>query len=260
MTVRFVLGVVVPYVSWAVFVLGLAWRTASWLRRPVPVSVTLRPGPSSRAYRRMAAELLGFRSLWRGDRRLWAAAWLTHLALALILAGHVVGIATLAGEFCWLGASAAESALWSKWLGVAGGSGLLVLLAILALRRVTTPELRRLSDPSDYFALALLLAAAGTGMSLRLAGPATQGTGCPDLAAVRGYLAGLIALRPVELPAAPLLIAHLTLFHVLLLYFPFSKFVHVTGGIVSRELVLRPAPVYPTPAGFRPDPRFHRLS
>ena len=47
MTVRFILGVVVPYVSWAVFVLGLAWRTGSWLRRPVPVSVTLLPGPSS---------------------------------------------------------------------------------------------------------------------------------------------------------------------------------------------------------------------
>ncbi len=41
MTVRFILGVVVPYVSWAVFVLGLAWRTGSWLRRPVPVSITL---------------------------------------------------------------------------------------------------------------------------------------------------------------------------------------------------------------------------
>ncbi len=252
---RFILGVVVPYASWAVFVLGMAWRTASWLRRPVPVSVTLLPGPSSLGGRAgaMAAELLGFRSLWRGDRRLWLAAWLTHLALAVVLAGHVVGIATLAGQFCWLGASAADSALWSKSLGLASGSMLLVLLAILALRRVTIPELRRLSDPSDYFALALLLAVAGTGMAMRLAGPEV------DLAAVRGYLAGLIALRPVELPALPLLVAHLTLFHVLLLYFPFSKLVHVTGGIVSRELVLRPAPVYPTPAGFQPDLRFRRL-
>ncbi len=254
-SVRFILSFVLPYLSWAVFVLGLTWRTGSWLRRPVPVSITLLPGPSSRVGRAaaMASELLGFRSLWRGDRRLWLAAWLTHLALAVVLAGHVAGIATLAGQFCWLGASAATSVLWSKALGLAGGSGLLVLLAILALRRVTIPELRRLSDPSDYFALALLLAVAGTGMALRLAGPEV------DLAAVRGYLAGLIVLRPVELPAVPLLVTHLTLFHILLLYFPFSKLMHVTGGIVSRELVLRPAPVYPTPAGFQPDAGFRRL-
>src|SRR5208282_4988532 len=100
-TVRFILGAVVPYACWAVFILGMAWRTGSWLRRPVPVSLTLLPGPTSLGGRAaaMASELLGFRSLWRGDRRLWAAAWLAHVALAVVLAGHVAGIATLACQF-----------------------------------------------------------------------------------------------------------------------------------------------------------------
>jgi nitrate reductase gamma subunit len=251
--VRFFLGNVLPYLAWAVFLLGLAWRTVTWLTRPVPMSLTLLPGPadSSRRAALMALELLGFRSLWRGDRVLALTAWLMHLSLAVVLAGHVVGIATLGGQFCWFGADAATSAALSHWLGMTSGLLLAGLLALLGLRRLSIAELRRLSAPSDYLALGLLLAAAGSGIALRAAcGTDELGNpSCTDLVQVRAYLASLLVLRPGEMPGQPFFVLHFTLVNLLLMYFPFSKLVHLTGGVVSRVLTLRPCPVYPTPAG-----------
>jgi nitrate reductase gamma subunit len=212
-------GSILPYVACAVFLLVLARRTGGWLRRPVPFPLTLVQGRATAGGQAAAAtrELLLFAALFRADRRLWLAAWTMHAVLALILVGHVVGIACLGQQFVWLGVTPQTSTVLSHAIGT--GAGLVLALCLIGLtwRRGATAELRRLSGVDDYALLLLLLAISATGMALRaLAAPA-------DLAAVRTYLAGLLTLHPTALPTLPLFAVHFTLVNLLLLWFPFSK-------------------------------------
>ena len=236
----FFLGCVLPYLAAAVFCGGMVRQTARWLRTPAPFPLTLAPPPNGRAAG-IAWELLSFRTLWRGERRLWIGAWLTHAALALVLVGHLLGIGTLAQQFTWLGCSAPASVALSGELGMAAGIGLGVGLTALGIRRLTHPQVRRLSSAEDFFVVGLLLAIVATGLALRL------GPGHVDLAEVRTYVAGLLSLNPRAIPAQPLLVAHFTLVNLLLLGFPFSKLVHLTGAIVGQALITQPAPQYPQP-------------
>jgi nitrate reductase gamma subunit len=250
----FLLGCVLPYLAVAMFLIGMALRTWNWLRKPVPFQLTLFPaqhGVVSQAAA-VAKELLLFQGLYRGDRRLWCWAWLMHVALAAIILGHVVGIAFVSRQFTYLGASPATSKALSLTFGVI--FGLLFVLSVLALcyRRTTIPEVKRLSDPADYFDLALLLAIAVTGLHMRLTTPEV------DPVAVRTYLWGLLTFRPVAIPTAWIFVSHFALVNVLLMYFPFSKLVHLTGGVVSRALLVQSAPRYPTPPGVTQDARVLR--
>ena len=249
------LGIVLPYLAFAVFAGGLAWRVGAWLRRPVPVSLTLSPGVSGTGMRLidMARELALFRSIWASDRRLWFSAWPMHASLVVILAGHVAGIATAGEQFCLLGVSPRTSRLLSHGLGDLAGLIFAVTLAALWLRRLAIPELRRLSDPADHFALALLAGIAASGMLLRF--PAVG----LDLAAVQAYLAGLVTFRPGPIPPNGVFLLHFTLVILLLVYFPFSKLLHGIGGVVNRAMLTQSPPAYPTPPGFAPEGRFLKL-
>ena len=233
----FFVGHIFPYAALVVFVMGMTWRTAGWLRRPVPFPLALDPFPAGAATRVavLAKELLLFSSLLKGDRRLWLLAGLMHASLAAIVLGHVVGISSLGQQFTILGASPESSTAMSKTLGVL--VGLLFVASVFALlrRRRTVSEVRRLSAAADYFDLTLLLAIAATGLLMRLA-PVDF-----DLAAVRAYIGSVLVLRPTDIPDQSLFIVHFVLVGVLLVYFPFSKLVHVTGGVVSRALIGPPA-------------------
>ena len=232
----FLLGATFPYLALAVFLLGLGWRTARWLQRPVPFSLAISPtgaGPGRQAAA-VAKELLLLVGLLRGDRRLWLTAWLMHGSLALILIGHLVGIPCQARQFCYLGASPETSVFLSTFFGTAAGAVFAACLVVLAARRMASPELRRLSDPGDYLVLAMLFSVAVTGLAMRwVAGEA-------ELAAVRGYLGGLLTFRPGPLPDSTLFLVHFTLVNILLVYFPFSKLAHLTGGIIGRLMLLHP--------------------
>jgi nitrate reductase gamma subunit len=243
----FFLGYVLPYLAAAAFLFGMAWRTWDWLSKPAPFPLTVSSPPAGPAGRAaaVAKELALFRSLYRGDRQLWVAAWMMHASLAVILVGHAVGIAFAAEQFRYFGASK-EGSIWlSGSLGVLGGLVFAAALSALLYRRSAVAVVRQVSGAEDYFAPALLLVVAGTGLAMRLA-PTDI-----DLASIRTYMAGLLAFHPGPLPDAWLFVVHFAAVNVLLLYFPFSKLVHLTGAIVARSLLVQPAPVYPTPAGVK---------
>jgi nitrate reductase gamma subunit len=241
----FFLAYFLPYLAVAVFLTGMAWRTRDWLKRPVPMPLALEEVGSNAASRAAAVtwELALFRTLFRGDRPLWLAAWTGHAAGALIFLGHLLGIGTLGTQFTWLGASVAASVCLSAAFGTAVGIIFIAALLGLFTRRIAIPEVKHLSRPADYFDLAILLAIASSGLAMRWT------TAGADLAAVRGYLVGLATLHPAPLPDQPLFLIHFLLVNVLLLYFPFSKLVHLTGALVGRTLIVQPAPTYPTPSG-----------
>jgi len=242
-------GNVFPYLAIAVFAGGMTWRTAYWLRKPVPYPLAVDRDQRGIAGQAgvVAAELLLFRSLYRGDRRLWRRAALMHASLAAIVIGHVVGISCSSRQFTVLGVSAATSVSMAATLGVV--FGLLLTVSVLALlrRRIAVPEVRRISDPADYFDLLLLLAIAATGLMMRLL-PLEL-----DQQAVRSYLGGLLTLSPVPIPGPWPFVCHFTLVSCLLAYLPFSKLVHLSGGVVSRALLLGPPRATSSPPSPKPD-------
>ena len=248
------IGQVLPYMAVGVFVAGLVWRVLSWMKTPVPFALTMFPAPATPGGRvmKVAGQLGLFTGLYKGERMLWLWAWLMHAALALVLIGHVVGIYFLTHQFTLIGMSPQASTLLSETLGTVSGLVLLAALVALFYRRIAVPEVKRLSDPADYFDLLLILSVVITGMHMRL--PSVH----VDLPAIRTYLGGLITFQPVPIPENFIFIAHFFLVNILLIYFPFSKLVHLAGAVVNRAMLVQAPPVYPTPAGVSGQANFLR--
>lgn len=240
-----------PYAAAAVFVIGMGWRVGRWLRTPVPFPLPLQPAARGAACRagNVAWELCFFPSLYRGDRWLWLWAWLMHASLAAILMGHMLGIGLEGQHFVCLGFSAAASACLSQVLGTAAGALFTLALLMLLVRRIRHPVARRLSTPRDYFDLALLLGISLSGLWLRLSPQPV------DTASVRSYLAGLALLQPQPVPRHGGFVLHWVLVNGCLLYFPFSKLVHLAGSMVARGLLVQPAPRLPAAQGLEPSAR-----
>lgn len=240
----FFIGRIFPYIAIAVLILGLVWRVRGWLKVPVPFPLTVFPAPRSPLGRITAVgkEMLLFSSLRRGDNGLWVWAWLMHVALAMIIAGHIVGITYLTHQFTLIGLSEAASSQASAFIGTVAGLVFLIALVVLFYRRVAIPEVKRLSDPADYFELLLLLAIVITGMHMRTVSEV-------NLPAIREYLGSLIMLQPLPIPQEPIFMSHFFLVNVLMLYLPFSKLIHMAGFVVNRAMVVEAPPSYPARAG-----------
>lgn len=248
----FFLGHIFPYITITVFLTGMTWRVLIWLNSPVPFQLTLFPAPQTFAGRVMSIgwELISFKSLWRGDRILWLWAWLMHGSLAVIIVGHIVGIYTLTLEFTLIGLSPGASSALSAGLGITAGIVCFLSLMVLFYRRTAIDEVKRLSDPVDYFVLLLLLAIVISGMHMRLTSLNI------DLTAIRSYLAGILTLHPIPIPRTWIFVSHFTLVNILLLYFPFSKLFHGAGFVVNRGMLTEKPPIYPTPATRAGEARF----
>lgn len=238
---------ILPLAILTLFVCGSLLRIAAWLRRPVPYQLTLFPVPTERGGKLAlaGAELFLFRTLFRENRLLWLLAWLFHLSLALISAGHLLGISLLRSQFTALGASPETSVLLSRTMGGVAGTVMAASLIALLCRRLLDRELRRLSEPTAWFDLLLLLSIASSGLGMYL--PAFH----PDLPAIRYWLAGIFLFDPVPFPPNPLFTLHLSLVGFLLIYFPCSQLMHAAGAMVNRAMLMEAAPSFPTPAGTR---------
>lgn len=224
------------YAAIGVFVLGMLWQMGKWSMAGLPFRVTVFPVRSNwAATRHILWEALSFRSLWRGVREHWAAAWFFHFLLALVLLGHVAGIGLLGREFVVFGLAPAQSLALSHLLGSVLGVLLLLAVVYLLVRRAGQKAIRLISSAEDYLMLILLLAIVGTGNGLRFLSTV-------ELAAVRDFVAGLVLFHPVAPPASPWFVAHFTLVALLLLYFPFSKLVHTCGFFFTRWTITRHYP------------------
>lgn len=219
------------YVSVAVFLGGMAWRLAGWLRAPVPLKIVLTPGPATTAgvVRRLAGEVVLFRSLFGADRWLWGAAWLFHVSLGLLGVGHLGGLVMPGFARASLGLTEEQFHHLAQVTGGAFGILAVIPLLYLLLRRFAAERLRYISTFSDYLALALLLLVIATGNQMRFMGSL-------DLAQARQFVSGLLAFHPVAPPADLAFAAHLLLVCALLVYVPLSKLVHLGGLVLSPTL------------------------
>jgi nitrate reductase gamma subunit len=215
--------------------------------RPVPFHLTLFPVPKNITGKIgvIASEFFFCGTLYRHDKRLWLLTLLFHVALVMVLVGHFLGIYFLREQFVFMGLSPQLSRLLSHILGVVTGVVMAVSLAGLICRRITAPNIKRLSEPENYFSLLLVLAIALSGMIMYLPGFQV------DIPSVRSYMGGLLVSGPISIPHNSLFVIHFALACVLLIYFPFSGMFHSVGFFVIRTMLVEAPPEYPTPPGTR---------
>ena len=88
-------------------------------------------------------------------------------------------------------------------------------------------RLRYISLPADWFALFLLIAIAGSGICMRYVSKV-------DINLAKDVIMGLATLSPVD-PSGlgAMFFIHVTLVSALLIYFPFSKLMHMGGVFMT---------------------------
>ena len=233
--VRFVVGVLLPYVAIIVFVAGMVWRIRTWRKLASP-PMTLFPAPAGAGANTLntVKEAVLFSSLFRGDRVLWSIAWVFHVVLALVFVGHFRVFANV--DRVLTGAGMSEDAIGAMSGGVGGAAGviILILVALLVVRRMTLQRVREITGVADYLALGLIAVIIITGNMMRFGGEHF------DLALTREYFADLATFGNAVQAAAlqnNVFLAHLGLAFLLIMCMPFSKLLHFGGIFFTHQLV-----------------------
>ncbi|ADE11913.1 respiratory nitrate reductase subunit gamma [Sideroxydans lithotrophicus] len=206
------------YLATLLFVVGLLYRINSYARTPAPLKIPTTPAPTTNGgvVLRMTREVVFFESLFKANLWTWAAGWLFHASLLLVLLRHLRYFT----EPVWG---------WVAFIqpfGMYAGITMLLGLGGLWLRRLFVERIRYISTPSDHLMLLLLMGIAASGLSMKFLAHT-------DVIAVKEFFLGLMHLNIQALPADLLLIVHLSLVVSLLVVFPFSKLLHAPGVFFS---------------------------
>ena len=254
-----VLGIIVPYVAIAIFIIGFIYRVLKWAGAPVPFHIPTvcgqqkslpwiksskveSPGSTLGVIGRMALEVLLFRSLFRnervelkraqklvygGNKYLWLGGLAFHWSLLIILFRHsrfLIEPVPSAVLFMQNLDGILQSPVPMLYIT---DVVILIALSYLFLRRVIFPQLRYISLTADYFAILLLLGVAISGVLMKLFYRV-------DVVGVKELAIGLLSFRPVIPEGIGLsFYIHLFLVSTLLAYFPFSKMIHFVGVMLS---------------------------
>jgi len=179
----------------------------------------------------IATEIITFRRVLKGSRAFWAITWPFHVSILVFVLGHF----RLFVDFTWLWNLLRLTPQQVDLLSLVGGgvAGTVFMLGLLALlmRRFMMP-VRSISMPSDYFLLLLFLAVAVTGNYMRFFMHI-------ELEEYRSFFSNLFHLRLGEPLENMIFVLHFLLVQLFLIYFPFSKLVHVIGGVLTLKWTLR---------------------
>ena len=257
----YLFGVALPYLALLIFLGGFLYRIVGWAKSPVPFSIQTTcgqaksldfikhnrleaPHTNSEVVARMALEVLTFRSLFRNTKSqihdgphityesskwLWMFALIFHYSFLVIILRHLRLFLNPVPE-------------WVSWLEIGDGlfqvgsptwyiTDVLILVGVLYLfgRRIWNTNVRYMSLVNDYFPLVLIFGIALSGVLMRYVFRTDI-----DIANIKALSVGLVTLQPVigaEIGA--IFYIHLFLVCVLLIYFPFSKLMHLGGVFLS---------------------------
>ena len=231
-----VFGVMIPYIAFAIFVIGFVYRVLKWAGAPVPFHIPTvcgqqkslpwikadkieSPYTTAGVVGRLALDMLLFRPLFWNERvelqrahqliykrnlYLWLGGLAFHWSLLTILVRHLRFFTEPVPAFVlvvqWL------DEMLQNLLPLLYMTDIVILIALcyLVLRRLTSPQVRYISLFSDYFAVLLLLGVATTGVLMRLIYKA-------DLVAVKGLVMQMLSLHPVRPEGIGLALLHSSL-------------------------------------------------
>jgi nitrate reductase gamma subunit len=191
---------------------------------------------------RMFLEIVTFRSLFRNTRMtvksdgritynleifLWLAALAFHYSFLTVLVRHMrFFLEPVPVCLQWL---ESLDSFFQFGLPVVYLSGIVLLAAALYLfaRRLYIPQVRLISQASDFFPLFLIGGIAVTGIMMRYFSKV-------DIVGVKELTMGLVTFHPtVPEGISGIFYVHLFFVSVLLVYFPFSKLMHLGGVFLS---------------------------
>lgn len=252
-------GIVIPYVAFAIFLLGFIRKVIDWATSPVPFRITTtcgqqqslpwinqakldNPSTAGGVIIRMILEILTFRSLFRNlkfrykeggklfygiELFLWLGALAFHYTFLVVCIRHLRFFTEPVPFFVKL--IEQVDSFFQFGLPVVYLSGIVLLAATLylLLRRMFIPQVNYISLAADYFPLFLIIGIAVTGIMMRYFTKV-------DVTAVKEFTMGLVTFHPV-IPqnVGGIFYVHLLFVSVLLMYFPFSKLMHMGGIFMS---------------------------
>lgn len=203
------------YVSAVILMGGFLYKVYTYATTPAPLKIPTTPAPVTKGgvAVRMAGEVLLFTSLFKGNKWTWVGGYVFHVALAVVLFRHLRYFLVPVPEIV---EHMSHPGVWA---------GVIMLLAAgyLFMRRVTVDRTKYITSGADYFALILIGLIAISGLLMKFVLRA-------DVAAIKAFMVGIVTLSPAPMPLDLMFIIHLTLVMVLMVYFPFSKLMHM-GGI-----------------------------
>ncbi len=251
-------GVVIPYLAVLVFLVGVVLKVLKWSRSPVPFCIPTtcgqqqslpwikhskfdNPQTTGQVIIRMVLEVFLFRSLFRNlktemndgrvtygsDKILWLAGLVFHISFFTVLIRHlrffaepvpaIINIIDALDGFVQVGVP--HLLLTGVLLVAAGG--------FLFYRRISNSQVKHISLPADYFPLLLIIGIALSGIIMRYFAKV-------DIVGVKALTMGLVSMSPrVPDGIGVVFYIHLFLISTLLVYFPFSKLMHMGGVFLS---------------------------
>lgn len=258
---QYFFGIALPYLAILVFACGFIYKVVDWAKSPVPFAIQTTcgqaksldfikhskcdcPDTTAQVVARMILEIFTFRSLFRNTKAeiyngpkityesskwLWGFALIFHYSLLVIVLRHmrlfmnpvphwVQGVDYLDG-ILQIGAPQ----MYITDLTVLAG------LIYLYGRRLFNRHVRYITLNNDYFPLVLIFGIVCTGILMRY----FLRTGV-DIITIKRLALGLVTFSPlIAGKLAPIFYIHITLVCTLLIYFPFSKLMHMGGIFLS---------------------------
>jgi len=248
-------------VAIAIFLGGFVYRVVQWAKSPVPFSIQTTcgqgkslefikhnrleaPDTTAEVVARMLLEIFTFRSLFRNTKSeihegprityesskwLWLFGIIFHYSFLIVVIRHMRLFLNPVPEvvaFLDWADSMFEIGVPSMYMTTAG---LIAGAALLFSRRLVNRHVRYISLVNDYFPLVLIFAIGVTGALMRHF--LRDGI---DIVAIKQLAVGLVTFSPVingEIGA--IFYIHVFLVATLLVYFPFSKLMHLGGVFLS---------------------------
>ncbi|MFC1848906.1 sulfate reduction electron transfer complex DsrMKJOP subunit DsrM [candidate division CSSED10-310 bacterium] len=252
-------GVIIPYIAILIFIVGICYRVIKWARAPVPFRIPTTCGQQKSlpwikssnleapyntlgVLIRMVLEVLFFRSLFRNTKQglkdgpklvygsnyyLWLGALAFHWSFLIIFIRHYRFFSDPVPFF--VNFVQYFDGLFQIGVPILYLTDVVIVAALtyLFLRRVLDLRLRYISLVADYFALFLLLGIVLSGILMRYFFKT-------DIVAVKELTIGLLSFHPtIPEGVGTLFFIHLFMVSVLLIYFPFSKLLHLAGVFLS---------------------------
>ena len=206
------------YVATATLVIGVGYKIYDYARTPAPLKIPTTPAPTTQTgvVWRMAREVVLFESLFKATKWTWIFGWVFHAALLLVLIRHL----RYFQEPIWTIVALAQP------FGMYAAFGMVIGLSGLWARRFLVDRVRYISTLSDHLMLALLLAIALSGLSMKYVAHT-------DIVSLKAFMFGLMTFNWEPLPEDPILLVHLFLVATLMTIFPISKLLHAPGLFFS---------------------------